>query len=220
MRAPSSLRRESRRKGSPGSLLESRGFELFPHRPARRLPGAGQNTIAGRRSTPKLANMETVAYVLVAVSLMLFCLFFASSRRESGSREILLDGKGTPWWRRRLRDPRTREETSLELLSALRADDWRSNELPLVVLLDEPLIGRGIDQVVPALVDLVESTRPGVSSPLKKCFEARFEAFSFRSSVPKRSQPAWFPSFGADDSGRGVPKGGRILGRMTSSTGC
>ena len=50
----------------------------------------------------------------------------------------------------------------------------------------------------------------GANSPLKKCFETRFEAFSFRSSAPKRSQPAWFPSFGADDSGRGVPKGGRI----------
>ena len=118
--------------------------------------------MVGRRSTPKLANMETVAYVLMAVSLLLF-LFFASSRRENGSEEILLHGKGTPWWRRRLRDPKTREETSLELLSALRADDWRSNQLPLVVLLDEPLIAREIDQVVPALVDLVESRRFGVS---------------------------------------------------------
>ena len=47
------------------------------------------------------------------------------------------------------------------------------------------------------------------SSLLKKCFEPRFRSFSFRSSASKRRQPAWFPSFDADHSGRGVPKGGR-----------
>ena len=54
------------------------------------------------------------------------------------------------------------------------------------------------------------------NSLLKKCFESRFESFSFRLSASKRSQPAWFPSFDADDSGRKGPK----RDRMTSSTGC
>jgi hypothetical protein len=64
------------------------------------------------------------------------------------------------------------------------------------------------------------------SSPWKKCFEPRVEAHpyrntAFRSSASKRRQPGWFPSFDADESGRGTPEErGPALGRMTSSTGC
>ena len=48
--------------------------------------------------------------------------------------------------------------------------------------------------------------RNAANSPLKKCFEPRVESFSFRSSASKRRQPGWFPSFDADDSGRGTPE--------------
>ena len=61
---------------------------------------------------------------------------------------------------------------------------------------------------------------PWPNSLLKECFEPRFESFSFGLSASKRSQLAWFPSFDAGDSGRGVPKRGPKVGRMNSSTGC
>ena len=57
----------------------------------------------------------------------------------------------------------------------------------------------------------VTAEQRSASGLLKRCFEARFESrlvrcTAFRSSAPKRRQPAWFPSLGVDDSGRKGPK--------------